>query len=635
MDLNQQLKRHFGFAGFRDGQREVIEHLLEGRSAAAIFPTGSGKSLCYQLPAMILPGLTLVVSPLIALMKDQIDALKVRDIAAARLDSTLSAQEYKAVLKRAQGGDLKLLYVAPERFNNELFRAAVKRLNIALFAVDEAHCISEWGHNFRPDYLKLALHAREIGAERVLALTATATPKVQDDICQGFGIAPRALVRTGFYRPNLTILTTPVEDEDRVACLAARLRARPAGSVIVYVTLQRTAEEVAQALQSMGFSARAYHAGMHDETRSAVQDWFMTAPDAIVVATIAFGMGVDKANIRYVYHFNLAKSLENYVQEIGRAGRDGETSVCEMFVCPDDMNVLENFVYGDTPALAAVHAWVAQLADTGDEFDVSLQSMANASDIRPLVLRTLLTYLELDGWLQGGTPVYGSYRFRERTPRADILARFDAERRQFLADLFDAARKAKSWWHLDLDSVARQINSPRDRIVKALDFLGAQGLLDVSPSGLLLRFRWRRPVSDTEHLARQLYARVRQREAAELRRLQRVLEFAGSSDCQASYLSAYFDAPLKQPCGHCTPCLNKGPVAMNRAAVSISDGVWDKLSAVRGEYAAQLRDARNFARFCCGVTSPALVRARLSSNAMFGALSHVPFAQVLERAEVN
>src|SRR4051812_2863814 len=219
----------FGFDAFRPGQERVVEALLAGRSALAVFPTGGGKSLCYQLPAMMLDGVTIVVSPLIALMKDQVDFLQRRGVDAARLDSSVGTAEQREIGERLRSGALKLLYVAPERFNNERFLAQLARARIALFAVDEAHCISEWGHNFRPDYLKLAERARDLAAERVLALTATATPAVVTDICAGFGIEEADAVVTGFYRPNLTLVTTPVAAAERDALLVERLRERPTG----------------------------------------------------------------------------------------------------------------------------------------------------------------------------------------------------------------------------------------------------------------------------------------------------------------------------------------------------------------------------------------------------------------------
>ena len=317
------LRTRFGLDHFRPGQRAVIDALRDRGAALAVFPTGAGKSLCYQLPALMFEGVTLVVSPLIALMKDQIDYLQRRGIAAGRMDSSLGAAEARQVSEQLRSGALQLLYVAPERFNNERFLDDLRRIPIALFAVDEAHCISEWGHNFRPDYLKLAETARELGAQRVLALTATATPAVVRDICAGFNIPLEGAVVTGFHRPNLRLETTPVTLAERDAILLERLENRPPGPTIVYVTLQKTAEQVADRLVNAGLPARAYHAGLAADVRTAVQEWWMASDRGIVVATIAFGMGIDKSDVRYVYHYNLPKSLESYSQEIGRAGRDG------------------------------------------------------------------------------------------------------------------------------------------------------------------------------------------------------------------------------------------------------------------------------------------------------------------------
>src|SRR6478735_2210315 len=372
----------------------LLEALAAGRSALAVFPTGAGKSLCYQLPALLLEGMTIVVSPLIALMKDQIDFLQRSGIDAARLDSSLDAAEQREIFDRLRGGSLKLLYVAPERFNNERFLSQLARTRISLFAVDEAHCISEWGHNFRPDYLKLAERTRELAAERVLALTATATPAVVADIRAGFGIQESDAVVTGFYRPNLTLLTTPVTAAERAGLLVDRLRERPPGSTIVYVTLQRTSLDLADLLAREGLPARPYHAGMSAEDRVAVQEWWSRSSDAIVVATIAFGMGIDKADVRYVYHYNLPKSLESYSQEVGRAGRDGEESVCELFGCPDDVPTLENFAYGDTPTRKALAGLLADVLEhpAGSGFAVSEYELSARHDVRPLVLKTVLTY---------------------------------------------------------------------------------------------------------------------------------------------------------------------------------------------------------------------------------------------------
>ncbi len=633
VDPEAALQRYFGFTMFKPGQRRVIEHLLAGRSAAAVFPTGAGKSLCYQLPALLLPGLTLVVSPLIALMKDQIDALTARNIAAARIDSSLSAEEYRSVMDRIRSGDLRLLYVAPERFNNERFRERLASLRVSLFAVDEAHCISEWGHNFRPDYLKLAQFARQYGAERVLALTATATSAVLDDIRQAFDIDRDCAVRTGFYRPNLTLLTTAVSNHERDGLLISQLRQRPTGSTIVYVTLQRTAEDLAARLQRHGFPARAYHAGMDDADRTAVQDWFTQSDENIVIATIAFGMGIDKANIRYVYHYNLSKSLENYSQEIGRAGRDGETSICQMYYCPDDLDVLENFVYGDTPTATAVHSFVHDVFKQPEVFDISVEEMSREHDVRPLVVRTLLTYLELDGYLSEGTPMYSIFQFKPLATSAEILGRFDANRQQFLEGIFRRIRKAKTWFHVDVPAIASAMRCDRQRVIRALDYLAELKLIELKTAGVRLRYRRLTSPQAVQPLAESLYERMAQRESRELQRLHQVVQLVSHDGCQTSALGEHFGQPLEEPCGHCTWCLERRPQGLPpRENGAIPEDVWEEAMALRREHPKVLRDARVMARFLCGVPSPQLTRAKLNRSPLYGALANVPFQTVVEKA---
>ncbi|VAW96364.1 ATP-dependent DNA helicase RecQ [hydrothermal vent metagenome] len=632
-DIQSTLQQHFGFSELLPGQQSVIQHLLDGHSAAAIFPTGGGKSLCYQLPALLLPGVTLVVSPLIALMKDQIDALRKRGINAQRLDSSLDAAEYKEVMRQLRDGELRLLYVAPERFNNERFRESMRPIRISLFAVDEAHCISEWGHNFRPDYLKLAGFAREFNAERILALTATATPAVLDDICRIFDISPDHATNTGFYRPNLKIDTTVVTASERDNALLNALRENPPAAAIVYVTLQKTAETVARMLAENGFPARAYHAGLKPEARNPIQEWFMSADNAIVVATIAFGMGVDKANIRAVYHYNLPKSLENYSQEIGRAGRDGQPSLCQMLVCPDDLNVLENFIYGDTPDETALRSLIQELFSLGEKFDVSLYTLSNAHDIRPLVLRTLLTYLELGNYLKGGTPFYAQYQFKPLLDTQAILARFEGERHTFLTGLFQQAKKAKTWFSIDLDQAAATLNTPRQRIVRALDWLGEQQLLEIKVAGIRHRYQCLNQPDSLEALTAELYQRVLAREQAEIHRLQQVLDLITLDDCQTNALAAHFGEQRTQACGHCSGCLKGKSELPPRHTQSINEDILRAAYTLRQEQTDVLISARLMARFLCGISSPRISRSKLAKHKLFGSLENVSFTEVMAQIE--
>ena len=331
----------------------MIEKILAGNSVAAIFPTGAGKSFCYQLPATLLPGITLVVSPLLSLMYDQLEFLKKHAIPAASLDSTLGRDEYQNVLARAKAGELKVLMISVERFRNERFRSHLLGMNISLLVVDEAHCMSEWGHNFRPEYLKLPIYKKEFSIRQILLLTATATTQVADNMCSKLGVEPQNLVRTGFYRKNLFLQVSPVTKHEKPNLLIKRLTGSEKLPTIIYVTLQKTAETVAGELTRSGIAAYPYHAGMENDARADIQNRFMAGSISCVVATIAFGMGIDKSDIRRIIHYDLPKSIEGYSQEIGRSGRDGTDARCELFADQSGITTLENFVYGDTPKKAA------------------------------------------------------------------------------------------------------------------------------------------------------------------------------------------------------------------------------------------------------------------------------------------
>jgi ATP-dependent DNA helicase RecQ len=579
-------------------------------------------------------GVTIVVSPLIALMKDQIDFLTARGVDAARLDSSLDLDELRSVEERLRVGRLKLLYVSPERFNNERFLAQLERTKIALFAVDEAHCISEWGHNFRPDYLKLAQRARELDAERVLALTATATPAVVADICSGFGIDEGDAVVTGFYRPNLTLLTTPVTASERDAVLVERLCSRPPGPGIVYVTLQRTAERVAELLSGAGLPARAYHAGMSADERVAVQDWWQASDRTFVVATIAFGMGIDKADVRFVYHYNLPKGLESYSQEIGRAGRDDGESICELFACRDDVPALENFAYGDTPGRAALAGLFEEVFahEVGEVFSLSEYELASRYDIRPLVLKTVLTYLELEGVLRQGTPFYAGYRLRPLAGSLEAVADgFDGERADFLRRLIRSGKEGRTWTTIAPERSAAELGEDRSRIVAALGYLEQQGLVELKAADVRQRYTLLERPQSLEALLETVDERLERREETETTRIQRVLDLVERDGCQVQALVGYFGEERPEPCGHCSFCLGgraqEVPAASPRLQIeSLVDAT--ELAALSAAHPDALARPRQRARYLCGISSPATTRARLTREPLFGALEGHRFADV-------
>ena len=323
--LDSTLFSAFGHRAFRPGQREIIESVLAGRKTIAVLPTGSGKSLCYQLPALLLEGVTLVVSPLIALMKDQVDALRARGIRAGCISSNQPAEEWRQTVDSFRAGSLKLLYVSPERFANARFMEMLAAAKIALFAVDEAHCVSEWGHDFRPDYRRLGDAITLSRAPKVLALTATATKDVREDVAKSLGMLGAEVVVRGFNRPNLHFDVVDAGGEADKYARAHKLlgQYRGRGSAIVYASTRAHAENAAEYLKEHGHKASPYHAGLTPDRRSRTQEAFQSGKLEVIVATNAFGMGIDKSDVRVIVHVGLPRSLDAYYQEVGRAGRDG------------------------------------------------------------------------------------------------------------------------------------------------------------------------------------------------------------------------------------------------------------------------------------------------------------------------
>ncbi|AYO18977.1 RecQ family ATP-dependent DNA helicase [Vibrio owensii] len=633
--LQQTLQSVFGFDSLRPGQQPVIEAVMNGHSAAAIFPTGSGKSLCYQLPATQLPHLTLVISPLLALMKDQLSFLQGRGIAAASIDSSQSREETQQVMAGVKNGHIKILMISVERLKNERFREFIRQIPLSLMVVDEAHCISEWGHNFRPDYLKLPQYQLELNIPQTLLLTATATPAVIEDMQSKFDIASENITVTGFYRSNLDISVLPCEEENKLTQLSDIIATAPKLPTIVYVTQQQTAEQVANSLIRLGINAHAYHAGMKSDIREKIQQQFMDSQIDCIVATIAFGMGVDKSDIRRVIHFDLPKSIENYAQEIGRAGRDGQRSECILLGNTSGLTVLENFVYGDTPEPSSINYVLEQIRENTPQWEVMALRLSRDSNIRQLPLKTLLVYLELAKVIEAKYSYFAEYRFKFLQDRSFILNQFQGERRQFIEAIFACSTKAKVWCQVDLEALWMNYQSERSRVVAALDYFHQNGWIELESKQLTDVYSVLPAPQNQQATSQHLVELFQSKEQKDIERIHTMLNLFQSSDCLSYQLAHYFaDHNAPTQCGHCSVC--RGQVASfpqpqqeqpELAHLSAWVDEFVQLSPTAISHAA-------VARFLCGISTPIITQLKASKLRGYGAMANVSFEHVLKQVEL-
>lgn len=639
--MYQTLERVFGYVQFRPGQEAAIGAVLAGRSAAAIFPTGSGKSLCYQLPALRLPHLTLVVSPLLALMQDQLAFLRRHGISAASIDSAQSREQVSETMAKAKAGELKILMISVERLKNERFRSFIQQVPISLLVIDEAHCISEWGHNFRPDYLKLPDYQRQFAIPQVLLLTATATPPVIADMRGKFAIAEADVVTTGFYRPNLNLHIEPLAGRAKLSWLGHWLSARREQASIVYVTQQKTAEQVAEFLSQQGITAQAYHAGLPHERREAIQRGFMAGQSRCIVATIAFGMGIDKSDIRNVVHFDLPKSIENYSQEIGRAGRDGLPSKCLVLANRDSLNVLENFVYGDTPEREGIQFVLEEIrrAASDGEWELMLNTLSTQSNIRLLPLKTLLVQLELRGIIAPRYAYFADYRFKYLIDAETLLAKFDGERRQFVEAIVSTSQRARTWCTVDFEQLYNQHRAERSRVVKALDWFQEKGWIELESKQMTEVYAVLDSRFDTAALTGELHAYFKQHEASGIDRIRAMLDLFASEQCLSQRLAGYFgDLAAPHHCGHCSVC--QGHIAHLPEPPPLQPLSDYALPSVSGPFRTRYQAAKGvepssecLTRFLVGISVPLFTTLKAKGIAGFGALENYPYAQVREAVE--
>ena len=629
--LANQLQKYFRFNSFKKGQKEVILKILNHQSAAAIFPTGAGKSLCYQLPAMLLPGMTLLVSPLLSLMKDQLDFLLDHHIPAARLDSTLEKKEYNAILEKAKNRELKILMISAERFKNERFRYHLQKTNISLLVIDEAHCISEWGHNFRPEYLKLPVYQKEFGIQQALLLTATATEQVIDDMCSKFNILRDDVVVTGFYRNNLFLQITPTHESEKKAHLLQRIHEAPNAPTIVYVTLQKTAEDVAEFLKADKINVHAYHAGMKSEEREHIQNQFMDGALTCIVATIAFGMGIDKKDIRRIIHYDLPKSIENYSQEIGRSGRDGTFSLCEVLANRNNIHILENFIYGDTPEKHSIYQLLHHIKQNkGFLWEIKLTTLANEMNIRILPLKTLLVYLAIEGIIQPKLTYFEEYFFKYNMEPTSIISRFQGERNQLVTAIINHCHSKKIWTHVDIQEILNTYDAERQRILTALEYFDEKGWIELQSRQAVEVYDIITQAFNIDGMTQKMYTLFKKKEGHEIQRIHNMVKLFESDSCISKQLATYFGEHLeKEYCGHCSFCKNGKVTLQNTTALkSLSSFNFEKITNEFIQAAGEHFTTVNLTKFLCGIYTPVFSKLKIKKLPYFGVFESYPFLEV-------
>jgi ATP-dependent DNA helicase RecQ len=548
------LKEIFGFDSFRPGQEEAIRAVLEGRDTLAVMPTGGGKSLCYQVPALMQDSLTVIVSPLISLMKDQVDSLIQSSVAgAATLHSGLSPEERWEVERRVRTGEIRMLYVAPERLRSLEFVLSLRRAGVGLFVVDEAHCISEWGHDFRPDYLFLPRAVRDLGSPPVLALTATATPRVREDILRSLKMRSPEVVVTSFNRPNLTYRVLPAkEKKDKLPLILDVVRnAAPPG--IVYATTRKECEELAAHLRRSGVDAAAYHAGMGPAERSDVQERFMTDELSVVVATIAFGMGVDKPNVRFVVHSSVPGSLPAYMQESGRAGRDGETSECVVLYRGADLGRRKRLVTLGTAGEEDVGSLFHSLAglERDGRVNVPPNALSALGGVDPDSAWIVLGSLEESGLIHRGYDLWAEVEVR----------RLEEEREGLREEVAAVHAALPGSGTIGLPELARRADVRPAVAQGALYRMMVDGVAEIIPRGSVVDVRLKASMLDARS-HRNIAGRLKSRAKAAYAQIRGVEAYTNLTTCRREHLLRHFgDTEPVAPCGACDVCLGEAEMS--------------------------------------------------------------------------
>jgi ATP-dependent DNA helicase RecQ len=633
----------FGLSSFRRGQREVIETVLAGKDCLCVMPTGGGKSLCYQLPSVAVGGVTLVISPLIALMKDQVDALTARGLSATFINSTLVPEEQSERLERMAAGDYRLVYVVPERFRSPRFIEALARTDLRLLAVDEAHCVSEWGHDFRPDYARLGQFRAQLGNPPTIALTATATDLVRQDIVKMLNLREPEIFITGFARPNLHygVQVCPT-DKDKDEALFRLLDATP-GSGIVYASTRKRCEELGQKIVARtGRPTTVYHAGLASQERREAQDDFMQGRTEIAVATLAFGMGIDKANVRFVVHYNLPGTLEAYYQEAGRAGRDGKLAHCLLLFGGGDRHIHEFFIesaYPSREVVEEVYNFFCALDQNTIEMTQQEVKEALKLQIATEGIGACEKLLESSGVLERleAAENTAAVRLNSDLPTlVDLLPRQAKIKRQVLRAVEQlVGSQRRQWCYFQLrELLARLPDFDSGDLSRHLRELSTLSAFDYVPPfrGRAIHLRERGRRFDDLEID---FDAMDRRKAAEYEKLEHVLRFARNHRCRQQEILSYFGEADSEPCNHCDNCQATERGGRHGDAQAATPKVLDAMRMVLSGVARVSRSRTGcgkqlLAQMLCGSNAKPVTRNRLDKLSTFGLLAHLKQPEVVQ-----